>query len=154
MNKSSITETSDSCPLLHQLLQSYEAEFSPLTGKQPGPDGNYMLDVDLTLTENHLYLLEDTPIGFCIKGETDGHHDILEFYIQPELRSNGRGEQLAHEIFSKHKGPWQVRQIEGAHKARNFWRRAIHNYTGGLYSEAQLHDPYWGPVTRQRFTSL
>lgn len=148
-----IIPTSHDCPQIDRLLQTYEKEFSPITGKLPGCDGRYELDVDLTQTSNYLCHLGEDTIGFCIKGTTDGRHDILEFFIAPEMRSSGCGEKLAHGIFSKYKGAWQVRQIEGADKARAFWRKSIHSFTDGSYQEELIEDPYWGQVTRQTFTS-
>lgn len=49
-------------------------------------------------------------------------------------------------------GEWESKQIEGAEPAIAFWRRAIGAYTDDQFIEDIYSDPYWGEVTRQRFT--
>lgn len=138
---------------LKQLLQTYEHEFSAITGKNPDQNGDYELDVDLAKTDNFLLKLDQRKIGFCIKTVSHGRHDILEFYVQALERGQKIGEQFAHEIFKMYPGQWQVRQIEGADKARSFWRKTINSFTSGQYKEETVVDEYWGKVSKQTFTS-
>lgn len=153
MNVALITDESNLKSLL-ELLQIYEAEFSKITGKKPNQDGTYKLDVDLTKTDNYFLLMNEEPIGFCIKGVFDGRHDIFEFYILPHRRGKKLGRTFAKEIFKKYKGPWQVRQIEGADKAISFWRKAIGEFAENRFEESIIEDAYWGKVTRQVFNSV
>ena len=99
----------------------------------------------------YLFYDNSTPIGFCIKGISDGRHDIAEFYIIPTYRNNNLGEKMAIEIFRKFPGPWQVRQISGADKAKAFWRKTIKRFTNNNFIESQIPDKHWGQVTCQRF---
>lgn len=144
----------DNLPILLNLVQAYEAEFSLITNKNPGPNGIYPMDTPCD--EDHpSFLLYDnsTPIAFCIKGTHDGRHDIAEFFVIPTYRKNGIGQKFAIEIFKKYPGNWQVRQIDGAHKATDFWRKTIRAFTNNNFSESIVDDPYWGKVTRQTFIS-
>ena len=143
----------DSMDTLRNLLQSYEGEFSAITKKVPDERGVFDLDCNLQVTDNYLLYREGSPIGFCVKGEEQGVHDIYEFYIVPSQRGGGLGADFARYIFRNYPGKWQVRQIQGADKARDFWRSTISKFTGGNYQEEQVSDEYWGVVTRQTFLS-
>jgi len=77
----------------------------------------------------------EIPIGFCIAKVESEVHAIAEFYIIPVLRSEGLGSEFAIEIFNRYPGKWQVRQIEGADKARDFWRKAINSSTNNNFEE-------------------
>lgn len=147
-----ITDYTD--PLLFQMIQDYEEEFSKITGKKPGPDGLFTLDTDIT-PPNHTFfwVVDGTPVGFCVKTSYPPYSDIGEFYITPEKRGQKHGLAFAHAVFDFYPGPWQVRQIEGAEAAINFWRRTIDSYTNGEYQESVQDDPTWGKVTCQRFNS-
>ncbi|NGX45982.1 MAG: hypothetical protein K940chlam2_01163 [Chlamydiae bacterium] len=86
-----------------------------------------------------------------MKGSNGSYSDICEFYILPDFRERGIGEKFAHAVFNRFPGKWQVRQIEGADAARAFWRKVVGSYTSGNFEEIEFDDPYWGPVTSQRF---
>ena len=88
-----------------------------------------------------------------VKGTDDHHHDIAEFYIVPAKRGRHVGRKFAQEIFSRYKGNWQVKQIDGADKAVVFWQKTISEFTNNNYSEESINDSYWGKITRQRFES-
>ena len=140
--------------ILYNLAQAYESEFSTITKKLPNSKGLYPLDTKVD--KNHpsfLIYKKKTPIGFCIKGIHDGRHDIAEFFIIPTFRSKNIGQKFAYQIFKKYKGEWQVRQINGADKARKFWRKTIKSFTHNQYTESLVKDPYWGTVSRQIFRS-
>ena len=83
----------------------------------------------------------------------DNRHDIAEFYVIPSYRSAGAGSQFAIEIFKMSRGPWQARQIEGAHKATLFCHSAIQLFTNNNFTKSAVEDSYWGKVTKQLFDS-
>lgn len=140
--------------ILLNLVQAYEAEFSYITKKTPGPDGVYPLDTLIDVDHpSFLLYIDRIPVGFCIKGTCDGIHDISEFYVVPSHRFSNIGEKFALKIFQEYSGKWQVRQIEGADKATRFWRKAIGNFTSGKFIEETTQDSYWGKITRQSFES-
>jgi predicted acetyltransferase len=149
-----IEKVNGSNKTLMDLLQAYEKEFSVITKKKPNDDGIFRLDVDVSKTDNFLLLDKVEAVGFCVKGVSDKRHDIFEFYVVPQNRGNLAGRKFAKEIFGMYKGDWQVRQINGANKAIEFWRKTISGFTKNNYEESVINDEYWGRVTRQTFRSL
>lgn len=136
------------------MIQDYEGEFSPMTGKKPNEIGKFELDVDYRPPNESFYWVEETKkVGFCISQVVDGYFDIAEFYIVPTHRGQKIGEKLAQAIFDKFQGSWQVRQLKQAEDATAFWRKVIAKYTHGNYVEILLEDPHWGSVICQRFKS-
>jgi len=144
----------DNKDVFNRLMQNYEAEFSSITNKMPGPDAVFPLDT--FLDDDHIGYLAyqgDTPVGFNVIAvkEHGEAFEVCEFYIIPVCRMRKLGYELAASIFDLHRGNWEVKQIEGADNARAFWRKTISQYTQGAYSDENYTDLYWGPVTRQQF---
>ncbi len=134
------------------LAHAYEAEFSNLTHKLPDESGIFHPDtMPVDPCVGYLLYVEKLPVGFCVANTKGAIHDIAEFYVIPVMRRQQLGLKLATAIFDKYPGQWQVRQIEGAEQAINFWRHVINTYTDGNYDEAIVDDPDWGTVTRQSF---
>jgi len=140
--------------ILLNLAQAYEAEFSPITKKNPLSNGLYALDTNWD-SDHPAFLLFDneTPVGFCIKTILDSRHDISEFYVVPTYRHKGIAKSFVIEIFNKYAGTWQARQIQGADQAVSFCRAVISEFTSGKYTEEIVEDEYWGKITRQIFKS-
>lgn len=138
-----------------RLMQSYECEFSSITGKMPDPEGKFPLDTHLD--DRHLGFLgylDGIPAGFnVIRKKEDGAFEVCEFFIVPVFRKRRLGFHLASEVFSRYRGRWEIKQIAGADHATAFWRKAVHRYTGGHFREDLYTDDYWGVVTRQSFVN-
>lgn len=136
------------------LAQDYEEEFSSITGKQKNQNGKYQIDVDWMYPNiGYLWKEGQTFAGFCILNHVDEYLDVGEFYVDPSYRRLGIGTKMAFELFSTHRGCWQVRQLLKATLAQNFWRKVIFSYTNGHYEEVRIDDPKWGEVICQRFSS-
>ena len=133
------------------LAQAYEAEFSPLTGKLPHPNGLYELDTIIAGSViGYIEYYEQRPIGIAAVKKTHSCLEMKEFYIVPNKRMGGIGKVFAHKILSQHLGPWEILQISGADHATQFWRKALSSF-GVTYVEDVHFDPYWKWVTRQSF---
>ena len=147
-----VTETNSH--LYHNLMQSYEAEFSPITGKKPNDSGLYELDTHLgESTLGFLLIIDDNPTGIAaIHYKETQAYEMCEFYVVPYFRKNGIGIQFAHTIWKNYPGDWEIKQIQGAEYATTFWRKTIEQFNETAYTEDCYDDPYWGSVTRQRFT--
>lgn len=117
-----LEKISDSnCSDLEWMIQDYEEEFSPMTGKKPNEAGKFELDVDYRHPNQSFYWIEGKKkVGFCISQFVDGYFDIAEFYIVPTHRGQKIGEKLAQAIFDKFQGTWQVRQLKQAEAATAF----------------------------------
>ncbi len=141
--------------ILFNLGQAYEAEFSSITGKDPDDKGIFNLD---TIPEadytGYLFYQNVTPVGFCVININTSPMDVADFYIIPSKRKQKIGMVCAHDIFNKHQGDWQVRQIQGADPAVKFWRRVIGVYTDNSHKEDIVTDCDWGVITRQTFSSV
>ena len=140
--------------ILVNLIQDYEKEFSKITKKIPGKDGKYPLDIKLAETDNFIFFFNEMPVGFCIKGNSNGRNDIFEFYIEPNVRNQKLGSKFAQLIFNQYPGPWQVRQISGAGLAKQFWIKTISEFSHGHFSESIVYDQYWGQMSVQTFDSI
>jgi len=78
--------------------------------------------------------------------------DMAEFFVLRGHRRAGLGMAAAHDLFSTHPGPWELRQANANAAATSFWRSVISSYTRGAFKEEVVDDERWhGPV--QRFTS-
>ncbi|MEB3362120.1 MAG: hypothetical protein VKI42_08375 [Synechococcaceae cyanobacterium] len=137
-----------------RLIQAYEAEFSRITKKTPNQQGLFELDTILgdTVT-GFLAYINQAPAGLAAISEaTPSNFEMCEFYVLPCFRNQAMGTRFAHSIWSMFPGRWQIKQIEGANYASDFWRKAIARFQHGSFTEDRYHDPYWGFVTRQSFT--
>ena len=81
----------------------------------------------------------DEPAGFVLL-ETTGtqpqtQFSFGEFFIMRKFRRRGFGQQVAHRIFDRFRGRWEVRQVIQNTPATVFWRKVIGRYTGGKYYE-------------------
>ncbi|MCG9760613.1 GNAT family N-acetyltransferase [Pseudoalteromonas sp. Isolate6] len=134
------------------LVQAYEAEFSVLTEKLP--DSNGLFQIDTPIDEQHLgYLAYENgrPVGFINILKVQNTFEVCEFYIVPAARKRKLGSSFMSKIWQMYPGHWQVKQIQGADHAINFWRNAL-TLNGIDYCESQYQDDYWGVVNRQIFT--
>lgn len=137
-----------------RLIQAYEAEFSRITQKTPNQQGLFELDTVLGATvSGFLAYINQAPAGLAAISEaTPSNFEMCEFYVVPCFRNQAVGTRFAHSIWSMFPGRWQIKQIEGAGYASDFWRKAIARVQHGGLTEDRFHDPYWGVVTRQSFT--
>jgi predicted acetyltransferase len=56
--------------------------------------------------------------------------DVAEFFIVRGYRRLGIGRRVAHEVWKKFPGKWEVRVIDRNQKANDFWGRVISEFTG------------------------
>lgn len=73
---------------------------------------------------------------------------LSEFYVVPEARRRGLGEEAARRIFRRLPGRWEISQVPGNLPAIAFWRRTVGRFTRGRFEELQVRG---GPT--QRFTT-
>lgn len=147
--------TEENLQVFNRLMQSYECEFSSITGKKPKPDGTF--DLDTHLDQKHLGFLgylENIPFGFSLIRLKEGKcFEVCEFFVVPAFRKQQLGFELSRMLWDRFPGRWEIKQIAGAEGARAFWRRTVARYTSGRFEEDEYADPYWGPVTRQCFSN-
>jgi predicted acetyltransferase len=60
--------------------------------------------------------------------------DMAEFFVLRGCRRRGVGTQVAHEVWRRFPGPWEVRVMQSNVSASHFWERAISKFIGeGIY---------------------
>jgi predicted acetyltransferase len=148
---------------LGNLFQLYAYDFSEILSLDVGETGRFKdepLDSYWKDAWRFPFLLraDDHLAGFALVHHksrlsvTDDVWDMAEFFVLRKYRRVGVGTRAAHRIFATHAGEWEVRQRSANVGATSFWRRVIHAYARGSFSEELLDDERWrGPV--QRFTS-
>ncbi len=131
--------------VLDNLMQFYIYDFSEFLKFDVEEDGKYSpypLE-DYFKEENHQFAYvikqEEKYIGFALVHLIEflelQHYSIAEFFILKKYRREGIGKAVAADIFNRHKGPWEVHQIESNQAAQVFWKKAINEYTKGQFEE-------------------
>ncbi|QQE79647.1 GNAT family N-acetyltransferase [Alicyclobacillus sp. SO9] len=64
---------------------------------------------------------------------------ISEFFVMKKYRKLGVGNQAAQKIFKTFSGGWEVSELPENLPSQVFWRKVIHEVTGGKYSETVVH---------------
>jgi predicted acetyltransferase len=156
MNNLSLKEVCDrNLSTYLNLAQAYEAEFSPMTKKNPNLKGLYELDTTVG-GEVKAYILQNSTnaIGFAAASvPEEGTRDLREFYVVPTMRGKKIGTYLAGQVFAFYPGKWTVKQLEHAIHATSFWHQALTDL-GIPYEETIFMDEYWGRVVMQTFQIL
>ncbi len=81
-------------------------------------------------------------------------YDVGEFFVLRKYRGKGVGRYVAHTIFNRFKGDWQVRQMMKNRPAQDFWRKIIEEYTGGEFLDSvEMIEDIGQEIVVQRFQS-
>lgn len=127
--------TQEQEPILANLLELYAHDFSEFYSVEPGPDGRFgYRDLFLYWIEPdwHPFIvtMDGKPAGFVLVKRaveifgSETIWDMAEFFVVRDYRRYGIGTEIAHEIWRRFPGRWEVRVME-ANPARHFWERAI-----------------------------
>jgi predicted acetyltransferase len=151
---------SSSTAILTRLLQLYAYDFSEMTGTDilenglfstPKAEGFFELGRHPMLIK-----MEGKLAGFVIVdqksrfGTREDPLDVAEFFVLRKFRKQGVGQMVAHMIFDRYHGQWEVRQVPKNQAATLFWRTVIHRYTSGSFEESEVHNEHWQGIV-QRF---
>lgn len=128
-------------PLLANLLELYAHDFSEFMDLELGADGRFgyqHLPSYWTEPERHpfLVLVNEHPAGFVFvrRGSRISSDievwDMAEFFIVRRYRRLKVGTKVAHNIWSRFPGRWEVRVMDRNQRAKEFWERAIMEFTG------------------------
>jgi predicted acetyltransferase len=124
-----IDATIEMRPVITQLFELYQYDFSEWSGEDVEGDGHYGED------RLPLYWIEPARHPFLFR--VDGHwagmalvregapHDMAEFFVMKKYRRDGVGTEVARGLFARFPGAWQVRQMRANPQATVFWRHAI-----------------------------
>lgn len=135
-----VKATSEDKQLIRNFMQFYMYDFTEFMHLAIQPDGLFQsypqLDDYWVDSDRFPYLIKDesVPVGFVFVRWTGNFFSIAEFFILRQYRRAGVGSSAAREVFKKHKGPWQVFQIERNKPAQQFWQKVIARYSNGEFS--------------------
>jgi len=144
----------DQKPILRQLIELYEYDFSEFTSRDVNDFGvygykyfdHYWTDKNrypffvminkkyagFVLINNHCYLLND-----------DQGKSIAEFFIMRKYRRKGIGREVAKKVFEMFKGNWEVLQHGNNDPSKKFWKSVIEEYTNGNYELLDVKTAKW-----------
>lgn len=158
--------------LFRSLQNVYESEFQARIGNRMNLNGNYVclngvaIDSEWSLDRSIFLAIihyKDSsipqPIGFAVVNnqsmisnvENEVCFDMAEFFINFAYRKQKLGTLFATILFNNHPGTWEIRQLQNALTAHDFWWNVIHQYTHGDFAEITNHPSWDGPF--QRFNS-
>src|SRR5215210_3036465 len=145
MNFELIYASKDCINVIRNLMQFYNYDFSEYINHDVEEDGLYKAYPDLEKywkEEGYKfpYIIKkgEKYVGFVLvnKNKSDTYYfSIAEFFIMKKYRREGIGQEAARQLFTLHKGDWQVHQRENNIPAQEFWRKVINKYTDGQFSE-------------------
>jgi predicted acetyltransferase len=132
------TQTDDA--VLANLLELYVHDFSEFLNVEIGDDGRFNYPIRPYWTEpNHYAFLAKVDgklAGFALVRQTTGRltsdlvWDMAEFFVLRNYRRHGVGRQLAHEVWGRFQGNWQIRVLHTNLPAQKFWASAVSSFTG------------------------
>jgi predicted acetyltransferase len=128
-------------PILANLLELYAHDFSEFSEVELGADGRFgykSLPLYWIERDRHPFLvrIDGKLAGFVLvkRGSEvsgDGNiWDMAEFFIARGYRRRGIGMKVAHEVWRRFPGRWEVRVMESNTKAKEFWEFAIASFIG------------------------
>ncbi|MGH9693031.1 MAG: GNAT family N-acetyltransferase [Bryobacteraceae bacterium] len=136
-----IPATPEDEPILANLLELYVHDFSEFFDIDLGVDGRFgykPLPLYWRDPSRHPFLvrMDGKLAGFVLvkKGSEVSDNpsvwDMAEFFVLRGYRRRGIGIDVAHEVWRRFRGVWEVRVMEANISAYQFWERAIAVFLG------------------------
>ena len=134
-------------PILANLLELYAHDFSEFHEIELGADGRFGYS-DLPLywrdPDRHALLvrIDGNLAGFDLVRRMSGTAgdepvwDMAEFLVLRGYRRHGVGTAVAHQVWRRFPGLWQVRVMQSNRGAHRFWDHAIAAFTGQTIESA------------------
>ena len=136
-----IPAAAEQLPILANLLELYAHDFSEFHHLDIGEDGRFgYRSLPLYWSEPNRYpFLVRTDgrlagFAFVRRGSelsgNDAVWDMAEFFIVRGCRKRGIGTQVAHELWRRLPGRWEIRVMQANVAGQHFWTKAISSFTG------------------------
>jgi predicted acetyltransferase len=136
-------------PVLVNLLELYIHDFSEFLSLDLGADGRFgyrNLPLYWRESNRHQFLvrIDGQLAGFVfVKGGSEisgdaGVWDMAEFFVVRRYRRRGIGTLVAHDIWRRFRGPWEIRVMEANEASRQFWERAVSAFAGKIMPSAPV----------------
>jgi predicted acetyltransferase len=128
-------------PILANLLELYAHDFSEFHDLELGADGRFgysRLPLYWSEPSRHPFLVwvDGKLAGLVLVkrgSEVSGNEtvwDMAEFFVLRGYRRRGVGTKVAHQVWRRFGGLWEVRVMESNSPACDFWAHAISILTG------------------------
>jgi predicted acetyltransferase len=135
--------------ILANLLELYAYDFTEFRNLEIGEDGRFgyaPLPLYWTEPDRHPFLVKvDGKLAGLVlvkKGsELSGSPavwDMAEFFVIRGCRRRGIGTRVAHEVWRRFPGPWEVRVMEENVSAQRFWAEAIATFVGEIIRPVRI----------------
>jgi predicted acetyltransferase len=155
-----IAATSDERSVLANLLELYAHDFSEFHSMEIGEDGRF------GYPQLALYWSDDCRLPFLIKvneklagfvfvrrgselSSDPTIWDMAEFFILRGYRRRGIGSEVAHQMWRRVSGRWEIRVMESNAAGCEFWKRSIAGFTGAPVRSSSYEN---GGVAWQAFS--
>jgi predicted acetyltransferase len=130
-----IPATAEQMPIMANLIQLYAHDFSEFHHLELGTDGRFNYEpLPLYWSEpnRHPFLVrvEGNLAGLVLVKSNGAVWDMAEFFVVRGYRRRGIGSAIAHDIWRRFPGLWEVRVMQSNHAALQFWERTISEFTG------------------------
>jgi predicted acetyltransferase len=136
-----ISATSEHAPILANLLELYIHDFSEFLRVRIGTDGRFgykSLPLYWSEPGRQAYLVHVdgclAGLAFVKRGSDlsgdESAWDMAEFFVLRAYRRRGIGTQVAHQVWRRLSGRWEVRVMQANVSAELFWERAISEFVG------------------------
>lgn len=142
-------------PILRNLLEFYEYDFSEYTQRDVNSSGTFEYKyLDYYWMEANRYpffiKLKQKYIGFALIRKViikkESYYSVAEFFILKKYRRKKHGRNAAFKLFRLFKGKWCIHQFERNEPSQIFWRKVIAEFTSDNYEEqSQTETHYDGP---------
>jgi predicted acetyltransferase len=140
----------DQEPVLANLLELYAYDFSEFRDIELGEDGRFGYKaLPLYWREPGRYpflvRLDGKLAGFVLVTKGSGVSgdttvwDMVEFFVLRAYRRRGIGTEIAHQVWRKFPGHWEVRVMESNVSGCQFWKRAVSAFSGDAIHPARVH---------------
>ncbi len=140
-------------PILANLLELYAHDFSEFLDIELDADGRFGYpDLPLYWRDpgRHPFLITcgGKLAGFILVKRAPGDDavwDMAEFFVVRSYRNHGIGTNVAHKVWRRFPGRWQVRVMESNRPANRFWERAVRGFAGEAVRSASIetHGKSW-----------
>lgn len=92
----------------------------------------------------YLIHIDDEIAGFVLIYQTNESKEPLwhigEFFVIARFQKHRIGQQIAHKIWKKYRGQWEVSVIPDNKRAVNFWKKTIAAFTNHFIEENRSVD--------------
>ena len=144
-----VSAARDQEAIVANLLQLYAHDFSEFHGVDLAGDGRFVyaeLPLYWSEPDRHPFLIkvEGKLAGFVLvkrASDLSGNKkvwDMTEFFVTRGYRRRGIGTQIAHDLWRRFSGTWEVRAMQSNIAGHKFWARAIANFSGKPVHPARI----------------